>query len=241
MKKKAMNGRYIAGGFICVWGMACIIIGILINANNLRLERYGVFTEATISGIQVNSNNDSEYHIVYVDFMTENGDYIVHADLKEYHSSMNIGDTIGIYYNPDNLFDIASEPRWQVTLVICSIGFVVFCIGLGIYFLDTKKGKAWIRNWKGIQGYSNSHSISARKGKHYCHVCNELLKISRKEKVVNSESEEAKDFDFYIGEGYTMGNVKFSWDVYYCEKCDSEISIDNQRRYECEYRKTLRM
>ena len=100
-----------------------------------------------------------------------------------------------------------------------------------------QKQKDWIRNLKGIQGYSASYSISGRIGKHYCHTCNELLKIIRVEKVVNSESEEAKDFDFSFDEGRKIGNVKFSRDIYYCAKCDSEISIRDQRQYERDRRK----
>ena len=92
--------------------------------------------------------------------------------------------------------------------------------------------KEWIRNLRGIQGFSVSYSISGRIGKHYCHACNEMLEIKRCEKIVNSESEEAKDFDFSFDQGSKIGNVKFSQDVYYCAKCDSEISIKDQKKYE---------
>ena len=99
--------------------------------------------------------------------------------------------------------------------------------------------KEWIRNLKGIHGFSTSYSISGRIGKHYCQVCNELLVVKRREKIVNSESEEAKDFDFSFDGGRKIGNIKFSWDVYYCAKCDSEISIKDQRKYERDQRKVV--
>ena len=95
-----------------------------------------------------------------------------------------------------------------------------------------QKYKERIRNLKGIQGYSTEYSVSARLGKHYCHVCHELLTIKRNKRVVNSESEEAKGFDFSSGEGRMIGNISFSWDVYHCAKCDFEISVREQRQYE---------
>jgi len=90
----------------------------------------------------------------------------------------------------------------------------------------------WIRNWKGIQGWSRSGSISTRIGKHYCPHCQRLLIVKTKNQVVNSESEEAKYFNFHTSDSHMMGNVKFVWDVYYCEKCNLEISIKDIRANE---------
>jgi len=100
-----------------------------------------------------------------------------------------------------------------------------------------EKAKNRIRNLEGLQGHKKNYSISARMGKHYCPKCKVLLQIKRKERVVNSESEEAKDFDFSsgglaFGPSRAIGNVKFTWDVFYCEKCDLEISIKNMKIYE---------
>jgi len=111
---------------------------------------------------------------------------------------------------------------------------------LKVWFQNmNQKRKERIRNLKGIQGYSKSYSISARIGEHYCRVCNELLKINRNDKIINSESDEAEDFDFSFDESRKIGNIKFSWDVYHCAKCDLYISTKEQRRYEREKRKLL--
>ena len=99
------------------------------------------------------------------------------------------------------------------------------------------------RNLSGVQGHQSIYSLSARIGKHYCPYCYELLQVVKKSQIVNSESEEAKDFDFSgsnsgdISGGRLRGNIKFTWDVYYCAKCNIEISIKDMRYYEHEQKR----
>jgi len=95
----------------------------------------------------------------------------------------------------------------------------------------------WVRNRVGIQGYSIDYSISSRIGKHYCPYCNELLQIKIKEQVVNTESEEAKNFEFYAYGGSLGGNIDYKWDVFYCASCGIDISTGDMYRYERELKK----
>ena len=95
------------------------------------------------------------------------------------------------------------------------------------------KDRDWIRNLDGIQGSDYSHSFAARRGSHYCPKCRVLLHVVKKTKIVNSESEEAKHFSF----GGTQGNVKFTWDVFCCPKCDSEIAVGDILFHEKEQKK----
>ena len=71
-----------------------------------------------------------------------------------------------------------------------------------------------------------SHPIFCMK-KHYCPYCNELLEKTKTETVVNSKSEEAKNYDFSQpgGDGYLMGNIKFIRTVFRCNKCDKTYTI----------------
>ena len=71
-----------------------------------------------------------------------------------------------------------------------------------------------------------SHPIFCMK-KHYCPYCNELLEKTKTETVVNSKSEEAKNYDFFQpgGDGYMMGNIKFIRTVFRCNKCDKTYTI----------------
>jgi len=96
-----------------------------------------------------------------------------------------------------------------------------------------------IRNIQGIQGHKRYYSIFARLGKHYCPYCYNLLQLKRKKQIVNSESEEAKDFDFTLMfEGSNLhGNIEFTWDLLYCKHCDLEISVRDMKNYERERKK----
>ena len=66
-------------------------------------------------------------------------------------------------------------------------------------------------------------------GKHFCPVCGEKLQKIKISKIVNSQSEEAKDYDFSSpgGDGYMIGNVKFIWTEFYCGKCDKNVPINS--------------
>lgn len=74
--------------------------------------------------------------------------------------------------------------------------------------------------------------------KHYCPKCSNILTIKKIKKIVNSTSDEAKNFDFStddgVFEGLLVGDVEFIWYVYHCINCDIEISNKDMRKYERE-------
>ena len=74
--------------------------------------------------------------------------------------------------------------------------------------------------------------------KHYCPECSTVLKTKKIKKIVNSESEEAKDFDFSTDDGtfqgYLVGDVEFTWYVCHCANCDIEITNKDMRKLERE-------
>ena len=65
--------------------------------------------------------------------------------------------------------------------------------------------------------------------KPFCPLCGEKLQKIKISKIVHSQSEEAKDYDFSSpgGDGYMIGNVKFIWTEFYCDKCDKNFSINS--------------
>lgn len=79
-----------------------------------------------------------------------------------------------------------------------------------------------------------SRPLFMKWGKHYCPVCNEVLKKIKVSKVVNSESEEANNFDFSSvgGDGYMVGNVEFTWMEFCCSKCEKNYSMNDIYRAE---------
>ena len=68
--------------------------------------------------------------------------------------------------------------------------------------------------------------------KHYCPKCDKRLTVKKVDKTVHSKSDEAKDFDFDNGENFTRGDVKFVWNVFYCNDCKNEITINEMKKNE---------
>ena len=71
-----------------------------------------------------------------------------------------------------------------------------------------------------------------RKRKHYCSRCGELLMPIKQEKVVNSETEEAKNYDFQNVDTYMVGNIKFVSFAFKCPACDTSYTIREQKEHE---------
>ncbi len=69
--------------------------------------------------------------------------------------------------------------------------------------------------------------------KHDCPACGQQLTVKRVNRVINSKSEEAKDFDFaFSGDGFLSGDVEFSFEVFFCDACDKEYSIKEMKAIE---------
>lgn len=74
--------------------------------------------------------------------------------------------------------------------------------------------------------------------RHYCPECNTLLSKTKVLKIVNSQSPEAKDYDFEsFGEGYMFGDAKFTWTEFHCPKCGKQVSINEMIKIEKDQRK----
>ena len=68
--------------------------------------------------------------------------------------------------------------------------------------------------------------------KHYCPTCMNLLTTTKVSKIVNSNSEEAKDYDFSSGDTYMIGNIKFIWTEFLCAACGKPYSLQEIRENE---------
>ena len=62
---------------------------------------------------------------------------------------------------------------------------------------------------------------------HLCPECGELLEVATLEKVVNSNSPEAKDYDFSMTgtRGSFVGDVCFHIRCFYCEHCRKTFRV----------------
>lgn len=78
--------------------------------------------------------------------------------------------------------------------------------------------------------YKNPFYVNFKK--HYCPNCKIKLRRIKVSKIVNSKSEEAKNFDFEFGNSFMIGNVKFVWIEFQCPMCMRRISIDKMMQIE---------
>ena len=87
-----------------------------------------------------------------------------------------------------------------------------------------------------------SRPLFMKWGKHFCPRCGDELQKVKISKIVNSQSEEAKNFDFSSpsGDGYMIGNVKFIWTEFYCGRCDKSFSINSIYQAEKQVKKVGR-
>jgi hypothetical protein len=75
--------------------------------------------------------------------------------------------------------------------------------------------------------------------KHTCPECSEFLTVEKAVKIVNSESLEAKDYDFSCGDSFLWGDVEFHYDVFFCGKCCKRFAIEYIKKIERTKKKDL--
>ena len=71
----------------------------------------------------------------------------------------------------------------------------------------------------------NSHPFFFMK-KHYCPKCNDKLSVIKVSKIVNSNSADAKNYDFSLGGTYLSGDVKFVYKMLECPICKTRFSVE---------------
>ena len=100
-------------------------------------------------------------------------------------------------------------------------------------FYDIIKPKGKVIRLK-IHGIKRewSRPFWVRFKKHYCPTCLNLLTTTNVSKIVNSNSEEAKDYDFSSGDTYMIGNIKFIWTEFLCTSCGKTYSLQEIRENE---------
>lgn len=71
------------------------------------------------------------------------------------------------------------------------------------------------------------------KAPHFCPKCKTQMKPITVKQIVNSNSPEAKQYDFSINhETHLVGNIEFSRDELKCPCCDYQLSIDEMQKFE---------
>jgi len=66
--------------------------------------------------------------------------------------------------------------------------------------------------------------------KHFCPKCGKKLELRYISKIVNSNSPEAKDYDFSVGDTFFVGNVEFRTRYLHCTNCKLNISFKEMKQ-----------
>ncbi len=78
----------------------------------------------------------------------------------------------------------------------------------------------------------NENPLYVHLKKHFCPQCNTKVELKYKSKIVNSNSPEAKQYDFSLGDTFLVGDVEFRTRYFYCPQCKLDISFQQMKRYE---------
>ena len=62
--------------------------------------------------------------------------------------------------------------------------------------------------------------------KYKCADCNVKLNRKKVSKIINTKSEEAKNYSFHMTHNTMTGNVKISWYEFECPTCKKNFSLE---------------
>lgn len=132
--------KLLAGCFTALMGTVLLIVTLFLNKNYANFFETAKSTTGVISEIQqtrkiVGSKRKVKHsHTVYVDYDTDTGSYRG-VTLGYYSSSMHEGDSIVLYYDPENPTDICVRQERMFTLFALG-GFALVFFGIsGILFV----------------------------------------------------------------------------------------------------------
>lgn len=136
IKQRKMEG--FVGGFLVIFGLIFLIVGLLMAIPAFSNNDKKVFIEGTIS--QIESHGDDEY-TVYVRYTIDQTEY--EAILNGYSSSFYVGKTIKIYYQIDDYLKIGCRQLDYLFLIFPIIGGLIVLAGLIVlsYQFNKKRQK----------------------------------------------------------------------------------------------------
>lgn len=85
---------------------------------------------------------------------------------------------------------------------------------------------------KAVKYICNTRPFYIYLKKHYCPYCKAKLKIKHKREIVNSNSDNAREYDFSIGDTFLTGDVEFRTKCFYCPECKLYLSFDDIKKAE---------
>ena len=121
-KKSSVNWIF------AIIGLALIVAGIVCLVKSENFKKNAVETEATITEIEISedSDGDTQYNVL-VEFRAD--DEKIEGSLGYHVSGMKKGQTVQIFYNPNDPHDFksASEDIWLfVVFIVLGVPFLLF-------------------------------------------------------------------------------------------------------------------
>ena len=121
-KKSSVNWIF------AIIGLALIVAGIVCLVKSENFKKNAVETEATITEIEIyeDSDGDTQYNVL-VEFRAD--DEKIEGSLGYHVSGMKKGQTVQIFYNPNDPHDFksASEDIWLfVVFIVLGVPFLLF-------------------------------------------------------------------------------------------------------------------
>lgn len=135
---KSKNIKIMMFVFLAI-GICIIIGGIIFQVNNMKFLKTATKTEAKITNIVTSYDSDGDAnHSVNVKFMVNGEEY--GGILGEWSSSMYVGKTVTVYYNPNNPNEFRSGSSGFVGFILIAFGAVFAIIGT-VFLINDKKRK----------------------------------------------------------------------------------------------------
>ena len=193
---------------------------------------------------EINENYPPNLHYRSYYYDTETGFYclqsryydpVTHRFINADSIIADVGDLIQGYNvfaycfnNPVNMRDLSGNwPQWIeaatewvdsniVQPVKASTNTASGLFWLGVY---SPSKRAWMKGGSYMivgTKYINNAIFYTLFKKHYCPNCDRKLRLVKKDKIANSRSQEAKNYDFNLGDSFWEGDVKFVWKEFRC-------------------------
>lgn len=138
MRKVKLSVNWFMGMIFFALGMIFIVIGAMTYISESNFKKTSETTTGTIIDIESyrDSDGDTRYE-VYVDFKVKGKTYS--GSLNYYSADMDIGDSVVIYYNPDNPNTFKGENPALFLLLIFGLGSLFALFGLGFIIIAVRK------------------------------------------------------------------------------------------------------
>lgn len=145
----------VIGVIFMLAGIGMVIGGFAFRKNSKKFYTTAEQTTATIDTIYEYVSADTDHdirHDVYVSYDTQKGEHYSNIDLGWYQSGMEEGQTLAVYYNPNNPRDVRTQEGSMTGFIVITLLGVVFVLVGGIFAFVVKLDNSSISKEVVIKG-----------------------------------------------------------------------------------------